>query len=348
MSKDLSQIVADLFARSSGGEELSSNINRLRDEIRKVTEREDAIFGKFRELLVSFREIIPEEKQRYNAAIKALSTTSKLSRQEIVKTVNDQLEELKILEKSILPALPGRSELKVMEARSKEMKDGISNLREKIKQLESEEERIRKDMAAREKEMELVEKAIRDLFTDIGAEITNAKKKIEEFTAEHAAVQPIPQKDAVKSDVPGEKKGGGEQKIEIQGSPAPQDSEFQKKCPMCGGRINFHALEKMWICYSCAYEEPDKDEVQSKSEVKSEQGNAADSDSIFPSSSFTVPLAEMSSDEHQKSKKRSSPSNKQPSTKTKTCPSCRKNMYWYPEERAWRCSSCEYMTRTLN
>lgn len=348
MRKDLSQIVADLFVKSTGVEELPSKINRLRDDIIQVIENDDAIFGKFRELLVSFREIIPDERQRYNAAVKALSTTSKLSRQEIIKTVNDHLDELKILEKSILPALPGRDELRVMETRSKEMKEGISNLREKIKQLESEEERIRKDMAAREKEMELVEKAIRNLFTDIGAEITNIKKKIEEFTAERAAVQPIPQRDSIKSDVPGEKKGGGEQKIEIQGSPAPQDTEFQKKCPMCGGRINFHALEKMWICYSCAYEEPDKDEGRSKSEVKSEHMSAPASESIFPSSSFADPFPDLPSGDFQGSKKKSAASNKQPSTKTKTCPACRKKMYWYPEERAWKCSSCEYMTRTLN
>ena len=107
MNEILSQIVADLFVKSKGGEELSSEIHRLRDEIKKVIESEDAIFGKFRGLLESFREIIPEEKQRYNAAIKALSTTSKLSRQEIVKAVNNQLEELKILEKGLMPALPG-------------------------------------------------------------------------------------------------------------------------------------------------------------------------------------------------------------------------------------------------
>ena len=192
-NENLSRIAADLFVNSKGGEELSSKIHRLRDEIKKVIESEDAIFGKFRELLESFEEIIPEEKQRYHAAIKALSTTSKLSRQEIVKAVNNQLEELKILEKGLMPALPGwRDELKVMEARSQEMKDEIAKLREKIARLESEEEGILIGMAAREKEMELVEKAMRELFTDIGAEITYIKNKVEEFTAQSAAVSANP------------------------------------------------------------------------------------------------------------------------------------------------------------
>lgn len=346
----LSQIVADLFEKSKGGEELSSKIVRLRGEIKKVLESEDALFGKLRGLLESFREIMPEEKQRYIAAIKALSTTSKLSQQEIVKAINDQHEELKILEKGLIPALPGRDELKVMEAKSKEMKDEISKLRDKIVLLESEEEGIRKSMAAREKEMELAEKAMRELFTDIGAEITNIKKKVEEFTVESAAVQPIPQMASMKSDTPSEKQEGGEQKIEIQGASAPIETEWQKKCPMCGGQMNLYALEEIWLCYSCAHEESTKDDVQGKSEEKSEHTNASqptpDLEPISdPSPSFIVPLASMPSDEYQDSKKKSSPSNKHPSTKTKSCPVCRKTMHWHPKEKAWRCPSCHYERR---
>src|SRR5512135_1299509 len=163
----LSRIAADLFEKLKGGEELSSKIRRLRDEIKRVTESEDTIFGKFRELVESFEEIIPEERQRYNAAIKALSTTSKLNREEIIKAVNNQLEELHILEKGLMPALPGwRDELKGMEAKSREMRDEISKLREKIGRLESEEKEILKGMAAHAKEMTLVEKAVGELFAD--------------------------------------------------------------------------------------------------------------------------------------------------------------------------------------
>ena len=257
-SEILSRILADLFVKSKEGEGLSSKIHHLRDEIKKVIESEDTIFGKFRGLVESFREIIPDEKQRYHAAIQALSTTAKLSQQEIVKAVNNQLEELKILEKGLMPALPGwHDEFKVMEARSREMRDEISKLREKIGQLEGEEKGILNGMAARKKEMELVGKAVGKLFTDLGAEITSIKKKVEEFTAESAAPQPVPDREAVnKSDIfPGEGKGSGERKSEMPGSPAPQDGEWQRKCPMCGGRMDFYAQEEMWQCYSCAYEE---------------------------------------------------------------------------------------------
>jgi DNA-directed RNA polymerase subunit M/transcription elongation factor TFIIS len=348
----LSRIAADLFVKAKGGEELSAKIQRLRDEIKKVIESEDTIFGKIRELVASFEEIIPEEKQRYNAAIKALSTTSKLSRQEIVKAVNNQLEELKILEKGLMPAHGGWSdELKLMEAKSREMRDEISKLREKIGQLESEEKGLLNGMATREKERELVEKAMRELFSDIEAEITYIKEKVEEFTAETAAAQPIPHSDSIKSDIPSEEKEGGEQKSEIRESSAPQDTEWQKKCPMCGGRLNFHSKDEMWQCYSCGYEVIKKDEVQGKSVEKSEHTNAPKptpaSETIFdPPPTLAVPLADMSSNENQEPIKGSiqglSPSNKQPSTKKKTCPVCRKKMNWYQIEKTWRCPFCDY------
>jgi ribosomal protein L37AE/L43A len=344
----LFRIAADLFVKSTGGEDLSSKIHRLRDEIRKVIESENTIFGKFRELVESFEEILPEEKQRYNAAIKALSATSKLSRQEIVKAVNNQIEELKVLEKGLIPSLPGwRDELKVMEAKSREMGDEISKLREKIGRLEKEEKGILNAMAARKKEMELVEKAVGKLFTDIGAEIINIKRRIEEFTAESAVFQSSPPRDSVESYISSEEKGGGEQKSEIRESSAPQDTEYQKKCPMCGGRMSFHIKDEIWMCYSCAYEESKGDEVQGEGEKNSDNTNApkptsASEPIIDPTSSLVVPLASMSSAEHQKSRKGSSPSDIQPSGKKKTCPVCRKKMDWFQMEKAWRCPFCNY------
>jgi len=284
-----------------------------------------------------------------------LSTTSKLSQQEIVKAVNNQLEELKILKKGLMPALPGGpGELKAMEAKSREIRDEISKLREKIVLLESEEKGILSGIAAREKEMELVEKAVGDIFTDIGEEITLIKKKVEEFTAVSAAPQAAPQPvlptESIKSDSPSEEKGGGEQKSESIESSVPLDTEWQKKCPMCGGRMNFHIKEEMWMCYSCAYEESKKDESQGKGEEKRERANAlkpnpASEPILDPSPPFAVPLTGLSSNEYQEPKKSSSQSNNQPSSKKKACPVCHKKMDWYQLEKAWRCPSCEYERR---
>ena len=357
-NENLSRIAADLFVKAKGGEELSSKIRRLRDEIKKVIESDDTLFGKFRGLVESFREIIPEEKQRYSAAIKALSTTSKVSQHDIVKAVNNQLGELKILEKGLLVTPSGwRDELKVMEAKSREMRDEISKLREKIGRLEREEKELLNGMASREEDMELVSKAVGELFADIAAEITDINKKVQEVTAENAdsqpgPPQPVPPWDPITSDIPRGEKGGGEQKGEILESFAPQqDTEFQKKCPMCGGRMNFHNNEKMWMCYSCAYEESEKGDVHGKSEEKSEHANAPEpttvSEAIFdPSPPRAVSLASSSSNQEpiKGSIEGSSPP-KKPSHKKKTCPACSKKMNWYPEERAWRCPFCEYERR---
>ena len=276
-SEIISRIIADLSVQSRGGEELSAKIRSLRDELKKVIENEDTIFGKIRGLVESFREIIPEEKQRYNAAIKALSTTSKLSRQEVVKAVDNQLEEIKILEKSFLSALPGRrGEYAALEAKSREIKDEISKLRERLGQLENEEKEILNGMAAREQEVTLVEKAVGELFTDIRSDITNVKKKVEESTAstiiqpsipaaspavsiEIEVAQPSPPTASVTSDVPVAEKGSVDQKVEVSGISAPsvsqqvQETQREKRCPMCGTKMTDNG--ERWRCYACAYEE---------------------------------------------------------------------------------------------
>jgi ssDNA-binding Zn-finger/Zn-ribbon topoisomerase 1 len=344
-------MVADLLATAKGGEDLSSTIDRLRNEIRKVAESEDSIFGKFRGLLRSFQGVIPDETQRYQAAIKALSTTSKLGLPEIIKAVNDQAGELKILEKSLLSAVPGRDELNAMEARSKAVKDEMAKLRETLARLESEEAGIRSSMAAREKETGSLEKAVKELFTDIGTEMASFKKKIEESTAESAAALPgVPPKVPAKSDIPAGSKGVGEQKIEIQGSPEPMDTKWQKKCPMCGGRMNLHALDKMWICYSCAHEESTTDEVPGTGHKERELTNApepapAEEPASDASPPFAVPLADLAFDDVRGPKKAAAPSKGQPATKSKPCPACSKKMYWFPTEKAWRCPSCYYERR---
>ncbi len=318
----LSRVIADLSMKSKQGNDLSSDIHRLRDAIRKVIENEDTVFGKFRGLVESFRGIIPEEKQRYNAAIMALSATSKLGRQEIITGFNNQLEELKILEKGLIAAFPGwHNELKAMEAKTREMRDEISKLREKIGRLEREEKEILNGMAAREKEMELVEKTVGQLFVDIGAEIASVKKKVEDFTVESAASQPAAPGVSIKSDIPGKEAAAVEQENETLEYTAPQETGLQKKCPMCGGQMNFHMREQVWMCYSCAYEElpEDKDTDTSKLAPASDPTNV-----------------------HQEPNKESLAINNLPSSKKKTCPVCRKKMNWYQTEKAWRCSFCQY------
>jgi hypothetical protein len=142
---------------------------------------------------------------------------------------------------------------------------------------------------------------------------------------------------------------GGEQKIDIRESESsvPLDPKWQKKCPMCGGRMNFHAQDEMWICYSCAYQESKEGEAQDKGEEKREQRNApkpapAPEPIPDPFPHLAAPSESPSSHEHQKSKKGSSPSQNQPSGKKKTCPVCRKKMDWYQIEKAWRCPFCDY------
>jgi len=269
MSKNLSQILADLFAKPTEGNELSPHIQHLGIEIRKVVHSEDTMFGRFSGLLESFRTIIPDEKQRYQAALQALSTTSKLSRQEILKAMGGQLEELKIVETGLMPAQSAwRDELTTMDARSQGLQGEIANLRARMAQLEGEERTVQAAMAARQKDLEGAEKTIKQLLADIGAEISALKKKLEEWTADtpaaeqaQPAAQPSPKKEppreSQQSDVSGKKKDV-EHTSEIEASSPQQDTKFQRKCPMCGGPFHLLELENIWQCYTCAYEEPNK------------------------------------------------------------------------------------------
>ncbi len=298
MSKNISQIIAELFARPMESKELSTQIQRLGDEIRKVIRSEDTMFGKFGGLLASFQAIIPDERQRYQAVLQALSTTSKLSRQEVMQAINSQLVELKIAENGLLPTQQSwREVLKGMESRSQQLKGELAQLRGRLAQLESEERAIQSAMMAQEKELALAEQAMKELFTSIGAEMSALTKKIQESTTEAPVAQqtppvielamPAPQpappvaqpaSPAVQTAPPAVppaaaqpvaqtvpvtnevsgKKKEAEQKVEIQSAAPQQDTKFQRKCPMCGGPFNLLEFENIWQCYTCAYEEPNK------------------------------------------------------------------------------------------
>jgi ribosomal protein L37AE/L43A len=368
MSKNLSQIIAEIFAKPMESKELSSQIQHLGDELRKVMISEDTVFGKFRVLLESFRTVIPDEKQRHQAALQALSTTSKLSRQEIVKAINGQLEELKIVETGLISPQSGwRDGLKSMESRSQQLKGEIAQLRERLAQLESEEKAVQAHMSAREKDLELAEKTVKELFANIVVEISALNKKVEEWTADAPVAQPIPpaptppavqptppaaqpgpKKEPEKGDVLS-KKMDSEQKVEIKTSLPQQDTKFQRKCPMCGGPYHLLELEKIWQCFTCAYEEPATDTVQDTSEEKSESMDtptpAETPGPTDEAASFDVkPLASMVN-EPAGSKKVPSLSGSQPGANKKSCPVCYKKMIWYPGEKVWRCPSGHHERR---
>jgi ribosomal protein L37AE/L43A len=350
MSKNLSQIVTEIFAKPMESKELSSQIQHLGDEIRKVIHSEDTVFGKFCGLLESFRTVIPDEKQRHQAALQALSTTSKLSRQDIIEAINGQLEELKIVETGLMSPQSGwRDGLKSMGSRSQQLKGEIAQLRERLTHLESEEKAVQAGMAAREKDLELAEKTVKELFANIGAEISGLNKKVEEWTAVAPVVQPVPpaaqpdpKKEPEKSDAPGKKKDG-EQTAEIKTSPPQQDTKFQKKCPMCGGPFHLLELENIWQCFTCAYEEPATDAIQGESEEESEPMDAptpAEAPGLTsePSSFDVEPLASLVN-EPAGSKKGLLPTSNQQGAKKKACPVCYKKMIWFPGEKVWRCPS---------
>src|SRR5512143_651462 len=343
-------------------------MQRVRDEIKKLAEREQTTFGQFLGILESFRTIIPDEKQRYQAAIQALSATVKLSKDGLLNAIGDQLTELASMEKSIMPSIPGqRNQLAGWDTRAEGIRSEISQLRDRIAQLENEEKGIVTYLTARQQELDYVEKSMQQVFATVGSDIIGVKDKILEYTAEAAAAQPpaqaVPEASAQPepqmpeqpaAEAPPEPKEAAEQAIEIAEPPA-LDPNFQKQCPRCGGVMNFHAIGDGWVCYACAYEESGKGRVESDSDraasyerrVPSDKEHAPDKAQSSPPPIWPGDSQATSTElPHRKKPSEDQQSNKSSSakewTQKKTCPVCRITMLWYPEDRAWRCRSCSY------
>jgi ribosomal protein L37AE/L43A len=370
MNDKITQIAADLFSPPKPGEDWGVRMQRFRDEIKKLAERGQTTFGQFLGILESFRTIIPEEKQRYQAAIQALSATLKLSKDGLLNAVGDQLSELASMEKSIMPAIPGqRNQLAGWDARAQGIQSEMDQLRDRIAQLETEEKGIVTYIAARQQELDYVEKSMQQTFVAVGADILSVKDKILEYTAEAAAAsapaapeasaQPAPQPpEQPAAPAPPEPEEAAGPTIEIAEPPA-LDPNFQKPCPRCGGVMNFHAIGDGWVCYACAYEESGKGHVKSNDDyVASEEGCTPSNIGHVPDKTPESPApiwpgeSQISNDDQSRRKK---PSEDQTPTKSasakaltqkKTCPVCRITMLWFPENRVWRCRSCSYEIST--
>lgn len=263
-SKNLAHLLADLFAKPLDGEEFPAKIQRLGDEIRKIVRGDETIVGKFRDLLTSFEPIIPDERQRHQAALQALCTTAKLNRQQILKAMSDQIEQLRALEKEAMPAEnTWRDAMKGMTARLQQLKGEIAQVREKLAKLETEERPLLAGIARQEAVLAQAEKAVKDLFATIAEEVAALRRKVEEAAAEtptsQAGAKPAPPKTeppktkAAKSEAPSSRKP----ESRAEQAPPLQETKYQRKCPMCGGPFNRLEFEKTWQCYVCAYEEPD-------------------------------------------------------------------------------------------
>jgi ribosomal protein L37AE/L43A len=288
-----------------GGEERSAKIHRLREEIGRVIEREYALFGKYREFAASFEAVIPDEKLRHDAVLQALSTTLKLGRQEIVEAFERQQEELAILEKAVGELFADKG------AKTFDGKQGVEGQRT---------------------ESPAPERTASNKDCPMCGERMTFDRKEHRWQCYSCSYEELPEERAVV-----------EQKQEDPGSPpAPPETEWQKKCPMCGGQMNYHVQDGQWLCYTCAHEELPAAAVQGKSEGKREQTGIP---RPAASPSFAVPLAAMVTDESRRPKKGTALSSGQLANRKKTCPVCHKKMDWHPLEKLWKCFFCDHKTR---
>jgi ribosomal protein L37AE/L43A len=332
--KLINEIAADILARARESKGYSIDASRLRDEIIKDIGSRDLIFGKFLELLEALRHVIPGEENLYHAALKSLSTTSGISQKDVLGAADTRLSELKRLGEAFKSALGGwRDDVKGMESKSLEIRKEISKFREKIGQLEKEERQILDGMAARSKEIELAQNGIAVLMSDIAAEITGIKAKLEEFASERGPLQPVSPPDSVKDNGLETDVSGGAVEVELQPMSAPQDTEGSKKCSVCGGQSMWYESEKIWKCYVCGHEDKEDTEVPGAREKTAGPQKPAPAQAQKPEPPRAMTVAAP----------QEIPSvQKRPAVKTKTCPICKKNMEWHEREKSWRCPFCKY------
>lgn len=89
--------LSDVVESQNNGER-SARIDRIREELRRVIEREYALCGKYQALAASFRSLMPDENLRHDAVLQALSATLKQGRDKILADLREQHEELALLE----------------------------------------------------------------------------------------------------------------------------------------------------------------------------------------------------------------------------------------------------------
>jgi enoyl reductase-like protein len=263
-----------------------------------------------------------------------LSTTSGLSKEDVLKAADRQLAELKKLKEGLISALPDwHDDLKVMESKSLEIRKEISRLREEIMLLETKRQEILDGMAVREKEMEIAEKGMEDLFEDIVAEIVDIREKIGESTYERVLPRSIKTPHSTKYSKRDMEESDCASESDFREVFARQEIEGGKKCSLCGGQMNLYLKDKMWKCFVCAYEEAEEmevNDVQEKIENPLESAPAqAHNPADAPPPTFSIPP------EFTHVQRR-------PAVSTKACPVCRKKMDWQEMEKSWRCPSCEY------
>lgn len=317
MKEGFSRLIAGLLEQASKGEDLSSLVGRVRALMRKELEDEDTIPGRLKALEGSLREVIPDENQRFQAACKALSATSKLKREEIASAINDQLEELAMLEKLLVTALP----------------QVIAEIRAELTSFKGKAGDPHVESAAQHvPDRGITSPGSQTISKDsiFPGQVPVPEQKQNDEKDRDRAIS----KDSIfpaSAQVP-ESKPAGEN---TRKTAEPSDGVMKQKCPLCGGRMNYSAADGKWQCHSCGFE--NNDDRKGRREEKRE------SNALF-AIGLTEPLFDRGS--------KNSPGYPGPGKKTsflkklvvpaKTCPVCARKMKPAGSGKGWQCSGCGY------
>jgi chromosome segregation ATPase len=228
----------------------------LKDKLQGQIACQGQNLGKFLDLVESFKKYIPDEVRRYHAAVQAMNQAAGLSRDDILRAADNQINGLKQQREGFGKSMANkRAQLNEMKTGVQEIRGRMKELQEKLHIIETQEKKARATAIAFEKDIKVREESFHTVAQNLEDEITETKNRIidhlskdvgiVEITLEQKKVQEI--KDRVFSPIP--------EGMEAEDTTEEEAAITVKPCPMCNSQMDFYDFDKAWKCYICGHEE---------------------------------------------------------------------------------------------
>lgn len=235
-----------------GGSGFAAEANGLLGQIRAQVEGAGEELQRFLGLLDAFVDIIPDEQDRYSAAVKALSHATGLTVKDVLAAADRQLAELKGQREGFSEALARwREDLHLHAAKSREIRSRIGALEREIAELEAMEKEALSQLVTGEKEVARAAAQFDSMADEFHADIETARQKILDMvSADGAPARKAPASRKKKEPVDEPPDLAEDEGIGL----AAQESDHRKICSDCKCPMDWHEIEKKWKCFVCANE----------------------------------------------------------------------------------------------
>lgn len=226
--------------------------HRLLKEVRDEVAKDGPNLQRFMEMVASFKDVIPEEYKRYQAAITALKQASGIKEADILEAADAQLGALGRSD-SILADTMGdrRDELNKCVEKTKEMDSEIAVLQSRLDDITRERKAFSDNRIEKEKEIKTIEDNFKAVINHLDKEIRGVKARIEKYLS--GSFKPEAHAPRPTSSEP--QLGGGGLEPGASAQSASPKSAKSRPCSVCNATMDWYSMKKMWKCFTCGHEE---------------------------------------------------------------------------------------------